>query len=93
MALVIICGQPASGKSTFAEDLRKQVEQHGKECRVISEESLGLPRDQAYRGECAFLTDCRLLKIFSLAARSCGKPAVLACLRALGLINGIPCRF
>ncbi|KAK2077427.1 hypothetical protein QBZ16_004272 [Prototheca wickerhamii] len=49
MALVIICGQPASGKSTFAEDLRKQVEQHGKECRVISEDSLGIPRDQAYR--------------------------------------------
>lgn len=77
MALVIICGQPASGKSTFAEDLQKQVEQHGKECRVISEDSLGLPRDQAYRGGCSFLSDCSWVTLGRLVTQKMGKPAVL----------------
>jgi len=52
MALVLVCGQPCSGKSTAAECLRRALEaQHPSSCcnvRIIDEPSLHLDRNQSY---------------------------------------------
>lgn len=50
MPLIILCGQPSSGKSTVASALELQLSQSQKEVVVISEQTLHLDRNAAYGG-------------------------------------------
>ncbi len=51
MPLVVVCGQPCSGKSTVAAKLAEAFRALGWETHVVSEPSLHLERDAAYKGE------------------------------------------
>jgi hypothetical protein len=52
MALVLMCGQPCSGKSTAAACLIKALEQqHGTPVILIDEPSLNLDRNHSYQGK------------------------------------------
>ena len=53
MPLIILCGQPSSGKSTVASALERQLNQTQKEVVVISEQTLHQDRNAAYSGMCA----------------------------------------
>ncbi|KFM28800.1 KTI12-like protein [Auxenochlorella protothecoides] len=48
MAFIVFSGHPSSGKSLLAARLQKMVQEEGRACLVISEESLGLTRDGCY---------------------------------------------
>ena len=51
MALVVLCGQPCSGKSTVAAALKQLLEQHGMDVIIIDEPGLGMTRNESYKGE------------------------------------------
>lgn len=53
MPLVVICGQPSSGKSTVARRLAQELQAAGVEALIVDEPSLHLKRDESYRGGCA----------------------------------------
>lgn len=50
MPLIILCGQPSSGKSTVARAIEKELKQLQKDVVVISEQTLRLDRNAAYSG-------------------------------------------
>lgn len=50
MPLILICGQPCSGKSSVAAQLEQVLQAKGLEVMVVDEESLHLDRNEAYRG-------------------------------------------
>ena len=50
MPLIILCGQPSSGKSTVASALERELTQSQKEVVVISEQTLHQDRNAAYSG-------------------------------------------
>lgn len=50
MPLILICGQPCSGKSSVAAQLEQLLQAKGLEVVVVDEESLHLDRNEAYRG-------------------------------------------
>lgn len=51
MALVVVCGQPCSGKSTVAAALKAALEQHKLEVTIIDEPGLGMTRNESYKGK------------------------------------------
>ena len=51
MALVVLSGQPCSGKSTAAAGLRKLLQANGLDIVVIDEPGLGMTRNESYKGE------------------------------------------
>lgn len=65
MPLVVLTGQPSSGKSSVAARLRALLEPHGP-VLVIDEPSLHLERNASYAGECS---GCRCVVVF---VRVCG---------------------
>lgn len=50
MPLIILCGQPSSGKSTVAAAIEHQLKQKQKDVIVISEQTLHQDRNAAYSG-------------------------------------------
>lgn len=50
MPLIILCGQPSSGKSTVASALERQLNQSQKDVVVVSEQTLYQDRNAAYSG-------------------------------------------
>jgi hypothetical protein len=74
MPLVVLAGQPASGKSSAAARLRTLLEPHGTVV-VVDEPSLHLERNKAYASACAHKRGV------PLSMRACQqwacKPAVL----------------
>ena len=50
MPLVVICGQPCSGKSTVAKRIAEICKNKGSEVVLVDEESLHLSRDPSYKG-------------------------------------------
>lgn len=50
MALVVLCGHPASGKSGLAGALADALRAAGREVMVVGEESAALDRNVAYQG-------------------------------------------
>ena len=48
MALVVICGQPCSGKSTVAAELRRQLDGYFSATTLVDEPSLHLSRNVSY---------------------------------------------
>lgn len=53
MPLVVLCGQPCSGKSRIAAKLAEAFRALGHEVAVVDEPSLHLIRDQSYKGKVA----------------------------------------
>ena len=51
MALVVVSGQPSSGKSEASAELKKLLQAKGQEVYVIDEPSLQLLRNDSYKGE------------------------------------------
>lgn len=51
MPLVIVCGQPCSGKSSAAKWLADSFSEKGQDVSVIDEPSLHLSRNTSYKGE------------------------------------------
>lgn len=51
MPLILLSGQPCSGKSAIAGQLVSHLRDLGLEVIVISEDSLGLERNAAYKGK------------------------------------------
>jgi hypothetical protein len=52
MPLIVLSGQPCSGKSTVAAQLTQMLQSRGiASCNLVDEPSLHLIRDNAYRGE------------------------------------------
>ena len=60
MALVVVSGQPSSGKSTASAELKGLLEEKGLTVVVVDEPSLQLVRNQSYKGE-ALPFEVRLL--------------------------------
>ena len=54
MALVVVSGQPSSGKSTASAKLKELFQSKGLQVSVIDEPSLQLLRNDSYRGEVPF---------------------------------------
>lgn len=50
MALVVICGQPCSGKSTVAETLKARFLEKAAAVVVVDEPSLHLDKNVSYKG-------------------------------------------
>lgn len=50
MPLIILCGQPSSGKSNVASKIEAQLKKQQKEVLVISEQTLYQDRNAAYTG-------------------------------------------
>lgn len=50
MAFIVFSGHPSSGKSLLAARVQKLVQEEGHACLMISEDSLGLTRDNCYNG-------------------------------------------
>lgn len=55
MALVIVSGQPCSGKSRASAKLKELLQTKGLQVSVIDEPSLQLLRNDSYKGEDASL--------------------------------------
>jgi predicted kinase len=53
MPLVMLCGQPSSGKSTLAAQLAQLCQQAGHEPVVIDESILQMDKSRAYAGALA----------------------------------------
>lgn len=51
MALVVLSGQPCSGKSTVAAALKQLLQQHGMDVIIIDEPGLSMTRNESYKGE------------------------------------------
>ena len=51
MPLLVICGQPCSGKSTVAEKLADRLRHAGIEVQIKNESSVGTDRNMAYKGD------------------------------------------
>jgi tRNA uridine 5-carbamoylmethylation protein Kti12 len=51
MPLLLMCGQPCSGKTTVAKKLAELLREYGIEVVTINETSLGLERNLAYKGD------------------------------------------
>jgi len=51
MALVVISGQPCSGKSTVAAAVEQLLGEKGLEVIVIDEPSLSMKRNESYKGK------------------------------------------
>jgi protein KTI12 len=51
MALVVLSGQPCSGKSTAAAALRQLLQARGLDVILIDEPGLGMARNESYKGE------------------------------------------
>lgn len=51
MPLVVVCGQPCSGKSTVAARLAGLMQEQGAETLLIDEPSMHLTRDASYQSE------------------------------------------
>jgi protein KTI12 len=51
MALVVICGQPCSGKTGIAEALATNFREQGSTVVVVDEPSLSLERNASYQGD------------------------------------------
>ncbi len=51
MALLVISGQPCSGKSTVAAELKQMLVGKGLEVIIIDEPGLSMTRNQSYRGK------------------------------------------
>lgn len=50
MPLIVLCGQPCSGKSAVASLIEQQLKQQEKAVLVISEQTLHQQRNVAYQG-------------------------------------------
>lgn len=50
MPLVVLCGQPSSGKSTVAGQLAEAFKNKGYEVQIVDEPSFHLIRNEAYQG-------------------------------------------
>jgi len=51
MALIMVCGKPCVGKTSFSKALQEHLlEQHAVQAVIINTESLGLQRSSAYAG-------------------------------------------
>jgi protein KTI12 len=71
MALVVMCGQPCSGKSTvamrLADSLQSAFATGGDQrlaVRIIDESSLHLGRNQSYAGVCFSLFEHAFIRIY-----------------------------
>jgi protein KTI12 len=51
MPLVVVCGQPSSGKSTIAAKLQQLFASHGAVVHLIDEPSLFIDKNVAYKSE------------------------------------------
>lgn len=52
MPLVVLCGNPCSGKSTVAEMIQEECSKSGMKAEIISELSLQrVDKNECYRGE------------------------------------------
>ena len=50
MPLLIVCGQPCSGKSTITQRLAEKIKSLGTEVVVIDERTIALDRNAAFQG-------------------------------------------
>ena len=48
MPLVMMCGYPCSGKTTFVEKLQKHLEKMKKNVVIVSDDSVGIDRNSTY---------------------------------------------
>ena len=87
MALVVVSGQPSSGKSTASAQLKDLLQATGLEVSVVDESSLQLIRNESYRGG-------------SPLATSLYMSWALRCMAAVLVVFGLPphsfipwCRF
>ena len=80
MPLVLICGQPCSGKSAVATQLAEMLRAKGLEVEVVGEDALHLDRNAAYAGEraaaCAVVLRRRTAHL-QLGCSLCSDPAAL----------------
>ena len=51
MALIVLCGQPCSGKSSAAALLKELLHAHGLEVILVDEPGLSMTRNESYKGE------------------------------------------
>lgn len=51
MALVVVSGQPSSGKSKASAELRDLLQDKGLDVTIIDEPTLQLVRNESYKGE------------------------------------------
>lgn len=69
MPLVVLCGLPASGKTTRANELKEYFENHRNiRTRVVSDHGQGSHRNDTYHGEfsmCTFFNENRW-KLFGI---------------------------
>lgn len=56
MPLIVLCGQPSSGKSSVTSLIEQQLQQQDKAVVVISEQSLHQERNLAYQGSSAYIS-------------------------------------
>ena len=59
MPLIILSGLPCSGKSGIASQLEAKLQTLGLSVLIVSEASLGLEKNDAYKGE-PWKTYCKL---------------------------------
>lgn len=50
MPLLVLCGQPCSGKTVIADKLATKLSNLGNEVQIVNEEAVGLERNAAYKG-------------------------------------------
>lgn len=50
MSLIVICGQPCSGKSSVAAALLALLEAKGVQASIVDEPSFGLTKTESYEG-------------------------------------------
>ncbi len=50
MPLLILCGQPCSGKSSIAGRIAAKLRTQGVDIQIVNEEVIGLERNEAYKG-------------------------------------------
>ena len=48
MPLVMMCGYPCSGKTTFVEKLQKHLEKMKKNVVIVSDDTVGIDRNSTY---------------------------------------------
>ena len=48
MPLVMMCGYPCSGKTTFVEKLQKHLEKLKKNVVIVSDDTVGIDRNSTY---------------------------------------------
>ena len=80
MALLVLSGQPCSGKSTVAAALKQLLTSKGIEVTVLDEPGLSLKRNHSYKGKSpasSQFTQCFVVRRAELAATEGSFPCVM----------------